>query len=242
MRRFHLGRPSPALVVATIALIVALGGTSYAAFIVPKNSVGTRQLKNDAVTTKKIKNGSVTGSKMNLSGVVAPHAADARYASTAGSATTAGYARSATNAGHAANADSATNAINATYADNAGGTEHASLADIATTAIYALNGVFAAGQIREDGSIVAATTELVSVSHTPNSGLYCLVFIDQPSETELASSVVSEAGIDPAPTLVPRVTNGQDSDCPSGQLAVRVQNPSGTLTDGRFSFIVPRER
>jgi hypothetical protein len=47
-------RPSPALVVATVALIVALGGTSYAAFTLPKNSVGTKQLKNNAVTLVKI--------------------------------------------------------------------------------------------------------------------------------------------------------------------------------------------
>jgi hypothetical protein len=32
MSRSRLGRPSPALVVSTIALIVALGGTRYAAF------------------------------------------------------------------------------------------------------------------------------------------------------------------------------------------------------------------
>ena len=74
--------PSPAMAVALIALIVALGGTSYAAFMLPKNSVGTKQLKNGAVTTKKlhngavttgkIKNGAVTGSKINFSGVTAP--------------------------------------------------------------------------------------------------------------------------------------------------------------------------
>ena len=41
MRTFRLGRPSPALVVSIIALIVALGGTSYAAFSVPRDSVGS---------------------------------------------------------------------------------------------------------------------------------------------------------------------------------------------------------
>ena len=107
------------MTVAVIALIVALGGTSYAAFMVPENSVGTRQLKNDAVTAKKIRNGSVTGAKLNLRGVVVPQAASARYASTAGSATTAVNAGSATNAGHAGNADSATNANNAAHATNA---------------------------------------------------------------------------------------------------------------------------
>jgi hypothetical protein len=52
-------RPSPALVVACIALAVALGGTSYAAITLPKNSVGTRQLKKNAVTSPKVKNRSL---------------------------------------------------------------------------------------------------------------------------------------------------------------------------------------
>jgi hypothetical protein len=55
MRRLRLRGPSPSLVVSTIALIVALGGTSYAAFTLPKNSVGTKQLTNGAVTAQKVK-------------------------------------------------------------------------------------------------------------------------------------------------------------------------------------------
>jgi hypothetical protein len=54
MSRFTLRRPSPALVVSVIALMISLGGTSYAAFTLPKNSVGTKQLKNKAVTAGKI--------------------------------------------------------------------------------------------------------------------------------------------------------------------------------------------
>jgi hypothetical protein len=48
-------RCSPALVVASVALLVALGGTSYATVInVPANSVGTPQLKRAAVTAAKL--------------------------------------------------------------------------------------------------------------------------------------------------------------------------------------------
>jgi hypothetical protein len=46
--------PSPALVISLIALFVALGGTTYAATSLPKNSVGTAQLKKGAVTKQKI--------------------------------------------------------------------------------------------------------------------------------------------------------------------------------------------
>jgi hypothetical protein len=55
MRRLLDRRPSPAMVVACIALLVALGGTSIAAVsALPKGSVGTPQLKNNAVTKKKV--------------------------------------------------------------------------------------------------------------------------------------------------------------------------------------------
>jgi hypothetical protein len=59
MPSLKLRRPSPALVVSVIALVVALGGTSYAAIVLPANSVGTRQIKKNAVTTAKVKDGSL---------------------------------------------------------------------------------------------------------------------------------------------------------------------------------------
>jgi hypothetical protein len=48
-------RPSPALIVACLALFVALSGTSYAVLVLPANSVGTAQLKNNAVISSKVK-------------------------------------------------------------------------------------------------------------------------------------------------------------------------------------------
>jgi hypothetical protein len=51
--------PSPALVVACIALAVSVGGTSYAVTALPLESVGTAELKNGSVTSGKIKDGSL---------------------------------------------------------------------------------------------------------------------------------------------------------------------------------------
>jgi hypothetical protein len=59
MRAFLPRRPSPALVVACLALLVALSGTGYAAVVLPKGSVGTPQLKAGAVTSIKVKDGTL---------------------------------------------------------------------------------------------------------------------------------------------------------------------------------------
>jgi hypothetical protein len=52
-------RPSPALVISIVALSVAIGGSAYAALKLPKNSVGTKQIKANAVTSAKVKNRSL---------------------------------------------------------------------------------------------------------------------------------------------------------------------------------------
>ena len=67
------GRISPSLVISVIALFVALGGASYAAIKIPKNSVGTKQLKNRAVNSNKVKDGSLL-LKDFQSGQVKPNA------------------------------------------------------------------------------------------------------------------------------------------------------------------------
>lgn len=48
-------RPSPAMIVALIALFVALGGTGYAVTALPTNSVGEKQIRKGAVTHTKIR-------------------------------------------------------------------------------------------------------------------------------------------------------------------------------------------
>jgi hypothetical protein len=52
---------SYANVTATLALLVALSGGAYAAVRLPANSVGTTQLKDNAVTSPKVLDGSLLG-------------------------------------------------------------------------------------------------------------------------------------------------------------------------------------
>jgi hypothetical protein len=65
VRRHHL---------ALLALFVALGGTSVAATnaVLPRNSVGTKQLKNGAVTPTKIRNNAVTSAKIKNGQITGP--------------------------------------------------------------------------------------------------------------------------------------------------------------------------
>jgi hypothetical protein len=86
----RLGRPSPALIISVFALVFAMAGTGYAAFKLPQKSVGTKQLKANAVTNAKVKNGTLTGKKINLKTLgVVPNATHATAADTATTATTA---------------------------------------------------------------------------------------------------------------------------------------------------------
>ncbi len=81
-------------VMATVAVFIALGGASYAALKLPKNSVGPQQLKKNAVTTAKIKNEAITASKVKKGSLTGAQidASSLGTVPSAGSTTTAGTA------------------------------------------------------------------------------------------------------------------------------------------------------
>jgi hypothetical protein len=61
----YLKRISPAMVVATMAVILALSGGAYAATQVANKSIGTKQLMDSAVTNRKLLNGAVGPAKLD---------------------------------------------------------------------------------------------------------------------------------------------------------------------------------
>ena len=73
LTRLRLRAPSPAMVVAIIALIVATSGSAFAAGTIiikkssqlGKNVVTSRQIKNSAITGADIKNGALSGADVN---------------------------------------------------------------------------------------------------------------------------------------------------------------------------------
>jgi hypothetical protein len=91
MHRLRLRKPSPALVVALVALFAALGGTAVAANFGPFK--GDKIIKKGSLSGNRLKKGTITGTQINLGklGTVP----NATHASTADSATTAASANTA---------------------------------------------------------------------------------------------------------------------------------------------------
>jgi hypothetical protein len=65
MKRF-IRRPSPAMVVACIALFVAMGGVSYG---VAAGFIDSREIKNNTIRGKDVKNGALTGKEFKRDSV-----------------------------------------------------------------------------------------------------------------------------------------------------------------------------
>jgi hypothetical protein len=101
-------RPSPALVVSIVALVVALGGGAYAA----STKIGTAQIRNGAVTTAKIKAKAITTAKLRNAAVTGAKVKE----STLGLVPGAAYAQ---NAARAADAQNAVEAVTSQSAKNA---------------------------------------------------------------------------------------------------------------------------
>jgi hypothetical protein len=115
MKRLVRRRPSPAMVIACIALGVALGGTSVAAVqALPKNSVGTKQLKKNSVGTKQLKKNAVTSPKVKNNSITGADVLESSLGQVPSAA-------SATNATNATNATHATTANTAAPSGAAGG-------------------------------------------------------------------------------------------------------------------------
>jgi hypothetical protein len=79
-------------VTATLALFVALSGSAYAAIKLPANSVGTAQLRDNAVTSPKVQNGSLLAADFKAGQLPAGPAGAAGPAGPAGPTGPAGAA------------------------------------------------------------------------------------------------------------------------------------------------------
>jgi hypothetical protein len=114
MTRLLSKRPTPAMIVALLALFVALGGSSYAAVKIgardiQRGAVGTRAIANNSVRSADIHNATVSGADVKDDSLTNADIDNTHLS-----------AKSAETAAHAATASSASTASNATNAGNAG--------------------------------------------------------------------------------------------------------------------------
>jgi hypothetical protein len=111
MRRFFgRHRLSPSMVVAFVALLAALGGSSYAVVRLPARSVATQQLRNGAVTGSKIKPGAVTRAKIRNGAIDGSKVADDALTGADVQEASLGQVATAREAAHAAASDHASSA------------------------------------------------------------------------------------------------------------------------------------
>lgn len=110
MRR-GFGRPSPAMIVACIALFAALGGTVYAA-----GKINGKTIKRKSLPGNRVVPGSITGDRLKAGTITGSRVARGSITGSQIDAATLGQVPSAV---HADNADSARDAQTALHAVNA---------------------------------------------------------------------------------------------------------------------------
>ncbi len=225
--RRRIGPPSPAMVVALVALFVALGGSAFAV-----SQVGTKQLKKAAVTTAKIRNGAVTNAKLGNGSVTG---AKVRANSIDGSRLLDGSVGvSKIGAGAIGEAQLLDGSV----------TE----AKIAPSARPALRGALAYGLVNAfSASLVTTSSRGLSNVTRPGPGIYCLT-----PTAEVAALAIGQDGNPVRPMLAsvdwgrtqsteqyPFVLPNASSrgGCAAGQYEVHTSNPAGTPSS-EISFIV----
>jgi hypothetical protein len=130
LRRISARRPSHGTIVAYLALFVALSGSAYAAA-----TIGSGQIKNNAILSKHIKPGEVKGTDIAADSMSSAKVAGNSLTgadineSSLGQVPLAGLAALATEANHSSKADQATNAGHANSADQATDAGHATNSD-----------------------------------------------------------------------------------------------------------------
>jgi hypothetical protein len=167
---------------------VALGGTSYAAIKLPKNSVGSKQIKNNAVTASKIKKNSVTSAKVKN-----------------GSLLGADFKAGQLPAGPKGN----TGATGARGADGAAGATGARGADGAALGF---------AKVSAAGTLNAAQSRNVTqanIAH-PESGLYCFSGLPFTPRNVVGNIEFNGGGGTPGPYVLVEIGDSPGSGCPVG--------------------------
>jgi hypothetical protein len=204
-------RLSFANVTSALALFVALGGTSYAAITLPRNSVGPAQIRTHAVHKSEIDRGAVGRWEILANGV---DRSEIRRDAVGPSEVR----------GNAVSSD-----------EIADGTLEA--ADLSGAARTALNGVTFRAAYRADGT--AAGGNAKAITHTAGSGVYAIDLGQDVSACQYAATVggvKSGTTIEPPATDARLVTASPSTD--ASKVIVTTAKADGTAIDSAFHLLV----
>jgi hypothetical protein len=235
MTRLLSKRPTPAMIVALLALFVALGGSSYAAV-----KIGARDIQRGAVGTRAIANNSVRSADIHDATVSGADVKDDSLTN-ADIDNTHLSAKSAETAAHAATASSASTASNATNAGNAG-----KLDGLDSTAFTRPACTSQTGALKGNVTITASPAFSGTFTVVPGyncsgqsvearrlgMGRYEVRFNGSPATQAVATAIVSAIKAD-----MVSVTNQSP-----GLFTVYVLDPlpaPGALVDDSFTLITP---
>ena len=241
MKRLLRRRPSPAMLVALLALFVAMGGSSYAAVKISardiqRGAVGTRAVANGAIRSADIRNATISGVDVKDDSLT-----NADIDNTKLSALTAKSADTAARATTATSATTATKATNADDAANAGKLDGLDSTDFTRPACTSQTGAL-------KGAVTIAASAGFSSSFTAVPGYNCsgqsvearrqsmgrydIRFNGSPSTTVVATPIVAGFKTDQI-----SVTNTGP-----GQFTIYVLDPlpaPGAFVDDSFTVIAP---
>jgi hypothetical protein len=241
MKRLLGRRPSPAMLVALLALFVAMGGSSYAAVKIgardiQRGAVGTRAIANESIRSADIHNATISGADIKDDSLTNADIDNASLsAATAKSANTAAHASTATTA------TSATSANSAKKADDAEKLDGLDSADFTRPACTSQTGAL-------KGAVTIAASAAFSGTFTPVPGYNCsgqsiearrlsmgryeIRFNGSPATQAVATAIVSGIKAD-----MTSVTNSGP-----GLFTIYVLDPlpaPGSFVDDSFTVVTP---
>jgi hypothetical protein len=238
MKRLLSRRPSPAMIVALLALFVALGGSSFAAVKIgardiQRGAVGTRAIANNSIRSGDIHNATVSGADVRDDSLT--NADIDNTSLTAKSAETAARATTATSASTASNATNADNAGNAGKLDGLDSTDFTRPA--CTSQTGALKGALTiAASPAFSGTFTAVSGYNCSgqsiEARRPSMGRYEVRLNGSPATQAVATAIVTGIKAD-----MVSVTNQGP-----GLFTVYVLDPlpaPGALVDDSFTLVTP---
>jgi len=208
------GRLSFANVTSCIALFVALGGTSYAAIALPRNSVGSWQIRTHAVEKSEIDRGAVGRWEILPNGV---DRSEIRRDAVGPSEVR----------GNAVSSDEIAN----------GTLQAEDLSTAGKTALAALNGVSFRTSSTAAGKAVGGNAK--AIAHTVGSGIYTVDLGQDVSACQYAATigaVKNGTAIEPPAADAARATASPSAD--GTKVAVTTAKADGTAIDTAFHLLI----